>query len=252
MMRDNRYEVKRPIKDNLIELYSDNYLLATHHLKGLRTILCKDKGLMIRYNNIFKDYLDNGIIERVETPADNKELVHYLPHHPVVREDKETTKVRIVFVASLKMKTQPSLNDVLHSGPCLLPFLQEILWQFRIGKIGLVADVIQTFLQISINKEHRDLVRFLWYEDIYKENPELVTLRFFRVVFSLTCSPSLLNGTISAHLQQFNGSVNLKEFICKFLRDLYVDDSSSSFDDIEDAYCRPSGRQKLLSACVCI
>ena len=28
----------------------------------------------------------------------------------------------------------------------------------------------------------------------------------------------------------------LKEFICKFIRDLYVYDSSSSFDDIEDAY----------------
>ena len=25
---------------------------------------------MIQYNNIFKDYLDNGIIERDDTPAD--------------------------------------------------------------------------------------------------------------------------------------------------------------------------------------
>ena len=53
------------------------------------------------------------------------------------------------------------------------------------------------------------MVRFLWYEDMYKENPELVTLRFCRVVFGLTCSPFLLNGTISAHLEQFNGYVNL-------------------------------------------
>ena len=141
MMRNNRYEVKLPIKDNLIGLLPDNYLLATHRLKGLRTRLCKDKSLMIQYNNIFKDYLDNCIIERVDTPADNKELVHYLPHHPVVREDKETTKVRVVFDASSNMKTQPSLNDVLHSGPCLLPFLQEILLRFRIGKIGLAADI---------------------------------------------------------------------------------------------------------------
>ena len=47
-------------------------------------------------------------------------------------------------------------------------------------------------------------------------------------------SPFLLNGTISAHREQFNGYVNFSEFICKFIRDLYVDDSSSSFDDIED------------------
>ena len=85
---------------------------------------------MIQYNNIFKDYLDNGVIGRVDTPADNKELVHYFPHHSVVCEDKETTKVRAVFDASSKMKTQPSLNDVPHSGPGLLPFLQEILLRF--------------------------------------------------------------------------------------------------------------------------
>ena len=69
-----------PINDNLIELLLGNYLLAAHRLKGLRTRLWKDKGLMIQYNNIFKDYLDNGITERVNTSVDNKELVHYLPH----------------------------------------------------------------------------------------------------------------------------------------------------------------------------
>ena len=134
------------------------------------------------------------------------------------------------------MKTQPSLNNVLQSGPCVLPFLQEIFLRFQIGKIGLVADIKQAFLQISINKEHRDLVRFLWFEDISKKNPELVTLRFCRVVFGLTCSPSLLNGTICAHLEQFNGCVNLKKFICKFIRNLCVNDLSSSFDVIKDAY----------------
>ena len=46
----------------------------------------------------------------------------------------------------------------------------------------------------------------------------------------------MLNRTISVHIEQFNGYKNLKEFICKFIRHLYVDDSSSSFDDIEDAY----------------
>ena len=84
------------------------------------------------------------------------------------------------------MKTQQSLNDVLHSGPCLLPFLQEILLRFRTEKIDLVTDIKQAFLQILINKEQHDLVRFLWYEDIWKENAELVTLQFCRVVFGLT------------------------------------------------------------------
>ena len=116
-----------PIKDNLTKLLPDNYLVAVHRLKGLRNYLWKDKGLIIQYNNIFKDYLDNGIIEKVDTTADIKELIHYLPHHLVVLVDKKTTKARVVFYASPKSKAQPPFNDILHSGSCLLSFLQEIL-----------------------------------------------------------------------------------------------------------------------------
>ena len=156
-------------------------------LRNLGRILSADLILLISKSmsktRWHRCYVLYSIIERVDTPADNKELVHYLPHHLVVHKDKETTKVRVVFDSSSKIKTQSSLNDVLHSDPCLLPFLQDILSRFRIEKIGLVAYTIQAFLQISINKESHDLVRFLWYEDIYKENPELATLRFCRVVF---------------------------------------------------------------------
>ena len=42
-MRNIRYEVKFPVKGNLIELLTENYLLAMHRLKGLRTRLCNDK-----------------------------------------------------------------------------------------------------------------------------------------------------------------------------------------------------------------
>ena len=52
MIRNNRYEVKLPIKDKLIELLPDNCSLSRHPLKGLRTHLCKDKGLMIQCNNM--------------------------------------------------------------------------------------------------------------------------------------------------------------------------------------------------------
>ena len=41
--------------------------------------------------------------------------VHYIPHREVVREERDTTKLRIVYDASAKMKNKPSLNDCLHA-----------------------------------------------------------------------------------------------------------------------------------------
>ena len=147
------------------------------------------------YDKIIKDYLKEDIVEIVP-PSEEIVLpgsAHYLPHRAVVKENRETTKVRIVFDGSAHSPNEPSINDVLYSGPCLLPLIFDILIRFRTGKIGIVADVKQAFHQIEIVKEHRDFLRFLWFEDILY-NQETITLRFKRVIFGLTYSPFLLNG----------------------------------------------------------
>ena len=60
---------------------------------------------------------ENGIVEVVEDPTVIVgERVYYLPHHAVIRHDKQSTKLRVVFDASAKTNG-PSLNDCLHSGP---------------------------------------------------------------------------------------------------------------------------------------
>ena len=78
--------------------------------------------------------------------------VHYLPHRPVVSEDKQTTKVRSVFDASCKVNG-PSLNECLYSGPNLIAKIFDILMRFRLNKIGILADIRQAFLNIAISRE---------------------------------------------------------------------------------------------------
>ena len=77
---------------------------------------------------------------------------HYLLHRPVVKEIRETSKVRIVFDGSSKYKGELSINELLESGPCLLPLLYEILLRFRLGQIVITADIKQAFLQMSVAK----------------------------------------------------------------------------------------------------
>ena len=157
---------------------------------------------------------------------------HYLPHRAVVKENRETTKVRIVFDGSPHSTNESSINDVLYSGPCLLPLIFDILIRFCTGKIGIVADVKQAFHQMEIVKEHCDFLRFFWFEDILY-NQETINLRFKRVNFGLTCSPFLLNGTIKEHLQKYLPLHDYREVVLQLLENLYVDDSSNSFNGIE-------------------
>ena len=211
----------------------DNYLLAKIRTEHLLTRLNKNKLLLKKYDDIIKDYLKEGIVEEANNIPE-KGRVHYLPHRAVIRNDKETSKIRVVYDASSKVKNEGSLNDRLESGPCLLPLLFDILLRFRTRKIGLISEIKQAVLQIEISPEHRDYLRFLWYDDVHKSNPELIILRFARVLLGLTCSPFLLNGTVKCHLQKYLQNENIAKFIERLLRYLYVDDSINSFDEKAD------------------
>ena len=169
----------------------------------MKNKLNRNESLFNEYDKIIKEYIKEDIVEIVPP---NEEIVapgsaHYLSHRAVVKENRETTKVRIVFDGSAHLSNEPSINDVLYSGPCLLPLIYDILILFRTGKIGIVADVKQAFNQIEIVKEHRDFLRFLWFKDI--NDPESFILRFKRVIMGLTCSPFLLSATIKEHLKKY-------------------------------------------------
>ena len=127
------------------------------------------------------------------------------------------------------------MNELLDPRPCFLPHLFDILIRFRLRKIVSISDIKAAFLQLQIDSQHRHLLRFLWYNDIRTDFlPSF--LCFTRLVFGLTSSPFILNATVKFHLSQYLGQEKLKYVIEKFLQDLYVDDSTTSFDDVDDAY----------------
>ena len=106
--------------------------------------------------------------------------VIYLPHKEVIKEDRSTKKLRIVFNASAKYKGTSSLNEVLYKGPCLNADLYSLLLKFRIYPIAVTSDKEKVYFQISINEEHRDFLRFLWYSDLSEEtlSKSLETLKY--------------------------------------------------------------------------
>jgi hypothetical protein len=135
-------------------------------------------------------------------PGEEATDVYYLPHHAVKKEKQGDTKWRIVFDRSPHEDHAPSLKEALEMGPNLLPEILGTLLRFRLYPVGLIGDISQAFLQISLDRKDRDLTRFLWYrvttdgEGNYNTTEDVITNRFIRLPFGLTCSPFLLSATI--------------------------------------------------------
>jgi len=105
---------------------------------------------------------------------------------------------------------------------------------FRTVKVALTADIERAFLMISICERDRDALRFLWFDNITKERPQVCAFRFARVVFGVSSSPFLLNATIRHHLNKYLSSH--PELVSSILQSIYVDDILFGADSEEEAF----------------
>ena len=171
-------------------LLADHFTLSKKRLEKLKERLDKNEELRRQYDEIIKDQLKCGVIEKlVEAGAVGN--VTYLPHREVIRNDKSSTKVRVVYDGGVKRKNK--VNEALQKGPALNTHMYELLLKFRIYPIVITADIEKAYLQIEVDKKHRNFLRFLWYLDVFAEEAKIVKYRFCRVTFGITPSQYLRN-----------------------------------------------------------
>jgi len=163
-----------------------NYGLCIRRLNQLKARLQKKPSLFKEYDDTFKTQLASGIIEPVPLSELEATPSHFLPHHGVIREDRDTTKLRIVFDGSAKSDPKFfSLNDCLENGPNLAPLIFDVLLKFRQHKVGITADIEKAFHQILIKSEDRNMLQLNWFENIDSVPMKAVQYRFCRLVFGL-------------------------------------------------------------------
>ena len=155
---------KKPIWIRVKEGHSpipDNYDIAGSRLESLTNRLKGKPDVLRHYNDVIKEQLEAGVVEKVEyneqflnTPGS----VFYNPHREVLREDRSTTKLRVVYDARSKRNGEASLNDCQDQGPNLAPLVINILLRFRMKKIALVGDLEKVFPNIIIDPSHRNFL----------------------------------------------------------------------------------------------
>ena len=91
-----QYEVRLPFKDNH-DIMENKYSLSVKRLPNLWKRFKADRNLFSEYDKIIQDQLKSNVIEHVPCDSDVIGATSYLPHRPVIKENRNTTKTRIVF-----------------------------------------------------------------------------------------------------------------------------------------------------------
>lgn len=237
LFEDNRYYVNLPWFKEKLEQVPSNSKIALAVLNRVATDL-KQKGLFETYDKVFKQYLEDGIIEEVDISDGNFANNIWIPHRPIVKTDSQTTtKVRPVFNASLRADGFPSLNDSAYSGIDLMASIPKLLLHFRSNLYVQISDIKQAFLQVHI-KTDEDKNRFSFF---WLDGEELKAYRYNTIIFGFTSSPFVLHYVVKYHASKYP-----KDFCSKILsNNMYVDNlivTSNDLDVLRDVYVKANSR----------
>ena len=238
---DGHYEMPLPFGGE--PCLPDNKQMAIKRLKSLQNRFARDKKYCEDYVAFMGDIIAQGYAEEVPENEilNTKGKAWYIPHHGVYHP-KKPGKLRVVFDCSAQQSGR-SLNDYLLKGPDLTNSLIGVLLRFRQEPIAFTCDIEQMFFQFSVNPEHRDYLRFLWFKDNDWQS-EPVHYRMGVHLFGATSSPgcaSFALKQIASDYEQVHG-IAAKEFIH---RNFYVDDGLKSTETVQEAVELVSRARKL-------
>lgn len=156
--------------------------------------------------------------------------VWYIPHQGVYHPRKPD-KIRVVFDCSAKY-AGTALNDDLLTGPDLTNGLIGVLCRFRKHPIAVMCDVEKMFHRFHVNKEDRDYLHFLWWENGDTESePREYHMKVH--LFGASSSPGCAN-----YGMKHMASQNEKRYpeAASFIRKhFYVDDGLISVESVNGA-----------------
>ncbi|XP_065192575.1 uncharacterized protein LOC135823654 [Sycon ciliatum] len=240
--KDGRFEVGIPWKDGAKQPdVTSNKVLAENRLRALMRSLQRRPGMLPRYAKVLEDYLQKSYIRKLTTEEVEQcgSSQCYLPHFAVIREDKATTKVRVVFDAAARANNV-AVNDLMLAGPKLQADLVKLLIRFCLEPIALMGDVSEMFLQVSLSPEDRRYHRFLW-----QPGETVETYEFMRLVFGIKASPYLAGRALQATAERFGDQYD--PIASDIVRDsFYVDDLLKSLRDVQQAILARVETQALL------
>ena len=145
-----RYQVRLPFFKNSSHTLGNSLKGAMSRFFALERKFASNNQFKSQYVQFITDYVAQGHMSLVSDPNFPK---YFIPHHGIFKVRGDTSKIRVVFDASMKTSSGISLNDVLCVGPKLQTLLSDVLTLFRRFSHVFTCDIEQMYRQIAMHPD---------------------------------------------------------------------------------------------------
>lgn len=234
-----KFIVTLPFKENG-SMLGNSAVTALSRLKGLENKFAKNIDFEQRYKAFLEEYLQLGhmtCIKSLGTLQQAESFLkgnftdwYFLPHHGVLKESSETTKLRVVFDASAPTDNGVSLNNILSIGPKLQEDLFHILLRFREYQIIIAADIEKMYRQVLVAEHDRKFQNILW----RRSSDQTICVFQLNTVTYGTASAAYL-AVRSLHQLAYEHQDQFPSAAETILKDFYMDDWLGGAETIKEA-----------------
>ena len=244
--RDDDGRLIMPLMWNhkISHLLGKNFNLSRMILKSNLSKLKNKSEQVQMIDDVFREQQQLGIIERIDdiySFMNDHPEASFLPHMPVFRLDRDTTKCRVVFLSNLceREKSRPntySHNQAMLPGPCLNHKITTSLIMQRFDSHLVCFDIKKAFLMIGLKEEDQNRLVFLWYRNVQQGDYTIVGFRNKRLSFGLRPSPCHLMLALFKilMLDVENDSEELAKLKQLIYNNIYMDNGSYSCNSHEE------------------
>ena len=172
----------------------------------------------------FSRKLSKEEIEKYEGP------VHYISHHAVIRTEKKSTPVRIVFNSSATYQ-RSKLNDYWKKGPDLLNSLFGVVLRFREREVAVSGDISKMYHRVRIPLEDQHVHRYLWRDFETERDPDT----YVKTVLTFGDKPAPAMAQIALQNAVEENQELYPEAEKAIKANPYMDDLCDSLDTVKEA-----------------
>ena len=156
--------------------------------------------------------------------------IHYIAHHEVVRPEKRTTPIRIVFNSSATYQGH-RLNDYWMKGPDLLNSLFGVILRFRENEVAVAGDISKMYHRVLIPERDQQVHRYLWRNMEIEREPDV----YVKTVLTFGDKPAPAMAQIALRKTADEAKTS-HPHAAKVLKDnTYMDDICDSVHSLQEA-----------------